>query len=374
LHFADLQSESSGSVERAKFALKKMVEEYREIDSSLIVHEDESLRLLHLSDLHFDGVDVQRNALQTNRIVERLGQLCGGKPISFIAISGDITEHGLPVEFEVAEEWLSGFAERLGISLPSARILVVPGNHDICLPLAASSNIQFEKGQFSLLDVPIEHQTFLASFGVRPFVDFFSRVCSMSLLPLSDKDALPWLQTQFLHLGLVFYGVNTARPIIGCSLPGRVSSEDALSEIEGKLSAVLGEKRPLVIGMGHHSPISRSGDEGVSNPDVFARFFRSDRASTSVFLHGHSHSRGVYYTEEERPMVVCAAPTLNKGRSGRPEDTLRGFNFLEIKRKGGDVIGIDSVECQFEQNDLRQNERKSFIRGNTGHLGPRQRK
>lgn len=72
-----------------------------------------SIRLAHLSDIHFGGEDALACAAAPDRII--------GFAPHLVVITGDLTLNGLPREFEAARRWLA--------RLPRPQ-LITPGNHD----------------------------------------------------------------------------------------------------------------------------------------------------------------------------------------------------------------------------------------------------
>ncbi|MEJ2852186.1 MULTISPECIES: metallophosphoesterase [unclassified Saccharothrix] len=70
----------------------------------------------HLSDTHFDGG--ARATARARRVLEHLDGLPG--PLDAILVSGDIADHGLTSEYELAREHLRS----------KVPVLVLPGNHD----------------------------------------------------------------------------------------------------------------------------------------------------------------------------------------------------------------------------------------------------
>lgn len=72
-----------------------------------------SVRLAHLSDIHFGGEHVEAVAAAKAWIAEHRPNLT--------VITGDVTREGLQTEFEAARDWIAGL---------EGETLVVPGNHD----------------------------------------------------------------------------------------------------------------------------------------------------------------------------------------------------------------------------------------------------
>lgn len=93
--------------------------------------------LAHLSDTHFDGHG--RSAARAQQVMDYLNGLPGH--LDAIVHTGDITEHGLPLEQEQA-------AKTLVSPVP---VYSCPGNHDGYTPYAGPLNTRAEIGQAVLL-------------------------------------------------------------------------------------------------------------------------------------------------------------------------------------------------------------------------------
>lgn len=94
------------------------------------------LRYLHLSDLHFQEMDINApgwpdSALDQHRVtrdlVEYLGREAG--ELDFIAITGDIAQSATREQYIVAARFCERLLEATGV--PKERLYMVPGNHDL---------------------------------------------------------------------------------------------------------------------------------------------------------------------------------------------------------------------------------------------------
>lgn len=93
------------------------------------------MRLLHLSDIHFQAPlcltpDQDPNESFRVRLEEDLEEMCSdGVAVDAILVGGDIAYKAHPNEYEAAKEWLLRVA---GIcNCNPSRIFTVPGNHDV---------------------------------------------------------------------------------------------------------------------------------------------------------------------------------------------------------------------------------------------------
>lgn len=89
------------------------------------------IRVVHLSDLHFDersawdaGTVLDRLAQDVSKLRQELGE------IDLVVVTGDIANKGRASEYAMALHWLDGpLREAAGVE--RSRIRVVPGNHEV---------------------------------------------------------------------------------------------------------------------------------------------------------------------------------------------------------------------------------------------------
>ena len=105
------------------------------------------LRLLHLSDIHFNKPEcltarTSRDAKIRHLMLNEASDFAevSETPIDAILVTGDIAFKADPEEFQVAKEWLYELADRLGS--PKDAIYVVPGNHDVNRKVADSKMVK----------------------------------------------------------------------------------------------------------------------------------------------------------------------------------------------------------------------------------------
>lgn len=139
--------------------------------------ESAEIVILHLSDLHF-GSKNRFGELDPGRLGGAFGRaitaamkaLPINSKLSFVFITGDLTEKGHPREFAQAELFLSTMASQVGV--PHARVLIIPGNHDIswpeCMKVEQDQQIEeFDELELGhrLTQVKLRHyERFLISF------------------------------------------------------------------------------------------------------------------------------------------------------------------------------------------------------------------
>ena len=361
LHWRDIDPAGGGQIDYAVRALLRMIYDELQISGVVDLKADEPIRLVHISDIQTGGADTKNLRLEANSCADRILTHWGNRPPAFVAFTGDVAEHGTPTQYKAAREWIAYFFEHLGLGeLPSDCLLYVPGNHDVNVSLGGASRIRYGAGKGArartLKLVPEIVHPDLVSYAYAPFRRYLGNICRRPFLSDDpDDQSFAWIETRFRHLGVIFYGVNTAQPPSAFGLPGREVSADALAQIRVELNKVKGSSvgpKPIVVGLGHHSPAPASGDDGVSNPEAFEIFFRS-ATRTAVFLHGHTHDHKLEYSNNNGlRMVRSCATTLTKSESARPPDSLRGFNLLQFDREDSQVTALQAWSFGWSGRDL----------------------
>ncbi|HTT93418.1 MAG TPA: metallophosphoesterase [Solirubrobacterales bacterium] len=103
------------------------------------------LKILVLSDIHFiKDVAIDTNAELSEAVLEFAAQIRGRfGGVDIIAVCGDIAYSGLVEEYARA----STFLANLEVALGGARIVVIPGNHDIYLKATLSAEQRVLRGR-----------------------------------------------------------------------------------------------------------------------------------------------------------------------------------------------------------------------------------
>src|SRR6266536_4738435 len=90
----------------------------------------DSLRLLHLSDIHFKKLDFDIDHDLRNQLQRDVKELAEGKgSVQGVLITGDVAFSAKPEEYEIALDWLEKLCGQ--IHCPSSNVWTIPGNHDV---------------------------------------------------------------------------------------------------------------------------------------------------------------------------------------------------------------------------------------------------
>lgn len=375
LHWRDIDPEGSGQIDYAVRAFVSMIADNEKLDIQLNLGPNDPIRILHISDVQTGGYDERTLKLEAGRCANHILQHWSECSPTFVAFTGDIAEHGNPVQYKSAKEWIAYFFARLRLnSLPARNLLYVPGNHDVNLRLAAAARVQLvdnkKTGNLEMRLGDDVQQADLLGYAYTPFRNFLSEINDAPLITQDiNEHSLAWVESRYRHLGVIFYGVNTAQPASAYGLPDRQVDPNALARISVELEEVVaacGDTPPLVVGLGHHSPVSASADSAVGNPEDFDKFFRG-RVKTGLFLHGHIHEHDLSYSSNGGLRIVrSCATTLTKKESARPKDSLRGFNLLELGREDHNVTSLNAYSFGWVGNDIKELKKGAWVRKDDG--------
>lgn len=319
---------------------------------SLEIQPKSPFHILHLSDFHFGSEGTEKTLASTSKIDDLCNKIKAEWPQGphIIAVTGDIGNTGHPDDYKIALEWFMDFTERLGIRLPSPRLLLVPGNHDVSIPLAGAQQLflkPIKKGSTDkkqlYLKKPDDKQIKLnplTAYASQPYCELATKVSSTTGA-WHCSPAGYWTEFGFAEYGVVFSGFNTSKRIGTDSWPLRqIDDEDTNQVINSfKEKGLPGVDNGILhISLSHHSPVAYpSVREPVDTSDIFMNNFLRTALAPRLFLHGHQHRRWGAMPDGTRYMVIGAP---SPGAVGQPIDTPRGVNMLSLERVGSCVKKI----------------------------------
>jgi WD40 repeat protein/3',5'-cyclic AMP phosphodiesterase CpdA len=274
-----------------------------------------SLTLLHLADLRFGGSSGNLLARLAPDLRE-LGEGQGVEP-ALVVVSGDLSDHGLPSEFEQARRFLEELRGLLG--LPARRLVVVPGNHDVNRTACAAYFLRCEADQ-SEPTPPYwpkwEHYATLLRqlYRGEPSIDF----------PVDE----PWTLFEVSELGVAAAGLNStmAESHRVQDHYGRVGQVQLLWFADRM--AGLGSRRWFRIGVVHHSVLKRGGEDRERLRDA-AALERILVPHLDLLLHGHTHG-------PQAGRLGSGLPVLSAG-SAAPSRRSAGSHYQVIRIQDGSV-------------------------------------
>ncbi len=237
---------------------------------------------------------LRRRHIHSRALVDKL--VADLRPLApdHIVVGGDVVNIGLPHEYQDALAWLTGLGGPQDVS-------VVPGNHDIYVPLPEGAGVglwrnYMASGDWAKLD-GVE--------GGWPF-PFLRRVGP-----------------------LVVIGVNSAVPTPPFVASGQIGSAQ-LKRFGAALEAVAaaGLGRVVVV---HHPPLpgQTSARRGLKDADGFVRVIQ--RYGAELILHGHLHRDSLCWVEvgkKKIPVVGIGSGSAAIEHNGEP---LARYNLVRIQ-------------------------------------------
>jgi hypothetical protein len=118
----------------------------------------------------------------------------------------------------------------------------------------------------------------------------------------------------------------------------------------------------------HHPFTSSKPTEVIQNQNVFLKNLSDDLGSI-VTLSGHVH--GNLSTLQDRggvSFLEITSSTTTKSAEHRGEDSLRGFNMIEVTRKKGRVSAVSVCACKFDALKLSMVDEARYSRDLSGKL------
>lgn len=298
--------------------------------------------VLHLSDLHFGTTE--QATLWYSQLADDLREL-GCPKLDAVILSGDIANLSAPEEYAAARAFLSRLMEELRLS--PARLVIVPGNHDLSWPLARKAydlhrrsdyrgalreGLYIDRGE--IIEVRDE-DAYRRRF--EEFSRFYEGIKG-SPYPLEYTQ-----QAAFQHFPeqrLLVLGLNSAWQLDHHFKLRAAIHSGALSDALSRIRVTPEYAGCLKIAVFHH-PASGDGDDRIRDAGFLEQLAK---AGFRVALHGHIHKarnelfRHDMNTGGRRIDLVCAGTFGAPAGEWVPGYPL-GYNLL---RFGGSKMIVET--------------------------------
>ena len=342
--------ERDPKIEQRTWALRTKIEKLREKSTEQAVQVINTatkiepvprpIRVLHLSDLHFDATTTVEARLQW--LLDDLKQ-DGGidfKELDYLVITGDFTDKACAEGFEKAYDFVSGLAKEFNLS--AERCIFVPGNHDVTDLVDAYTRRKDSAGlnddewmQEGRIVVARDPQKYPLRF--KPFSDGFFHKFLQRPYPADYVEqgmAIP-----FWESGIQFLALNSSWQIdefyrkrsgVNVGAVARAINTAQKQEAEARESGLLSPDQPLLrIALFHHAV---AGPEQIKDVDFLGNLQKN---GVKLILHGdvHKMQRDQVGYRHEKKMHVVGAGSFGARAMDRPEGSPRVYNAIEINRE-----------------------------------------
>lgn len=324
--------------------------------------KDGELWLLHASDIQFGGEGMNWDAEPLARQIWQMVQTFvqndpeteteGRRSYPSLAVlTGDLTEHARPCEFDQASRFAQKLSELIeerssdmtGL-IGKHSVIVIPGNHDINWDISFARNLH-PKERETPSDSPVEYKN--GRENVREDLNFLWRY---SWSPFSEiKCGLPEDQSDWAwepgylicnlkdELKIIFVCLNSSRWSVDHLEPRALVPQGVWLEIETKLNAVDPDKSAARILLVHHTlaveaePKDRlTLKENPDEPKLLINML-SRTCNFSSILTGHIHelvADELNTGSDKRKLVYIGAGTTRS--SDRKEYRNPQFNLIKL--------------------------------------------
>lgn len=296
----------------------------------------ETITLAHISDVHlaplppfgFQHWNVKRvlgflnwqrgrRFVHLSAVADRIAADAKAQKPDHIAITGDLCNIGLPAEYAQALRWV----EDIG---PPERVTVIPGNHDIYVPLASDPGVRRWRAYMAGDGAGNGDRSAASGDMNFPFV---RRIGPVALIGLNSAVPTP--------------------PFIAAGRLGRAQ----LDALGGTLDSLAREQLMRVV-LIHHPPLpgQASRRRGLEDAAELEKVLRQHGAE--LVLHGHNHRNSLKWCRSlggEIPVVGVATASAGRAHHGEPLARYNLYRIGEgpitvvtrgIAEPGGDVVEL----------------------------------
>lgn len=349
------------------------------------------MEILHLSDTHItDGNSLEQLWIPASEVLK-------GRKFDFIVLSGDLTQSATEKEYIEVENFIKKILLQEYLHTADiARIVLVPGNHDVCWPTCVGlfDHVQYDKADQKewdrvrrrALEFPSEYRIELeteSSYKIlkvkdskeyakrfHEFQKFYNKLYGLSgplpnasngtylkpfnLLKNSDEgdDYSVHIATSADGERVCFVGLNSCHANDKYS-KGACFNHKAISAAYEKVEEIFGANNSkkgnsIRIGVWHHGLSSEKGGYDFIGLRDFSQIRRLD---LQLVLHGHTHKADRHVVEQLKCSTVCkGAGTLTAGKKERGDSVGRQFSIYSIENSYINTTVYEYRDFEFKEH------------------------
>lgn len=323
---------------------------------------------LHLTDTHFGKSEPDYlKAFAVNNGAKGNNNVGGAAALSadYLIWTGDITNTGLPSEFEQAKKFASDIKD-VGLLPRSCPISIVPGNHDLCWPLALASRLALEdissaedssscalpvmtasaklQKRWVVKNESINEE--LWEYGAQPFRDFYASLVEEPA-PLTVVGFC--LHTQWAHLGFAVLELPVEAHVVqsdtSASKPAPFVSVSDFKNITNNAIKSLRDanlhKDVCIVFLIH----GRTPDQPEDWVERWTELVDSieELGHATIIFGGHEHAAAQVL--KGRRLTIVGVPHDLKNTAG--SQTLPGVGFIRLSG-----LGTKRLRCEITKVQL----------------------
>ncbi len=282
------------------------------------MRNQETLTLGHLTDVHLGPLPpftpahwnvkrlmgyvnfrTKRGAFHLAKLATAVSEDAREQGCDHIAVTGDLVNLGMPLEFERAARWLQALGTPEGVT-------VVPGNHDIYTRLRR--------------DIGVERW--------RPYMSVRGDGDAVEGAPGPLETGFPFVR---ILGGFALIALNSAI----YTPPGFCSGALGAAQIErfGEIAEALGRAGYARIVLMHHPPLVEHGRRrGMADAAAFEEMLK--QVGAELVLHGHNHHHMLSWRETvSGPVAIVGGPSAGEGY----------YNIFGLTRDSNGALEIERI-------------------------------
>jgi len=347
----------------------------------------EKLTILHISDLHRSSDNSISNVSLLSSLCRDSDNYYNDKILKpdLIIVSGDIAQGSndfenadkiLIEQYKEAHDFLVSLADEL-LNGDRNKIILVPGNHDICWKESILSMKKIDENKFLDNNQEVKNyylkeinksnsnirwswkdRSFYAiednnmyynrlSYFANFYKEFYNNQKEYSLNPKDQYDIF-----DFEEWGITVIGLNSCYNNDHLNRTGTISP-DSIGNISLNLRHLSKEKR-LILAAWHHNINGSPHRQDYMDNYIIQNFIAYD---IKIGFHGHQHKSEIIRAEnnivENKKMIILSAGSICAGPNELPSGYKQQYNILEL-------IRINDNEIELKINSREKTPESSF--------------
>lgn len=321
------------------------------------------INILLISDFHFGPTGLGNAKVDLENSLETLSEELGDRRLDLVFMLGDFTDKGQELGLNAAYSFIHNLSEAINFKgLPSDFIHLVPGNHDVVVPLSLSTNVTRTAGDYVL--GPSVGDENLRKYGVQPFHHFRDRVMNgVQYFGDSSSDAIlskkHWVDTRWEAFGFMMVGFDSnsyptaTNPVVGSI--DRASLDTFRSTVAEIPKAR--RKSLVLLVLAHHYTGDGGAERGVEEREVLRKHCSDLGFKAIIFMNGDRHGDplpqlGRQLINDGTTPLEIAVPTFCQLNAARQEGAARGFLLLRLGSENGEVESAEVRPYTFHESGV----------------------
>lgn len=321
------------------------------------------INILLLSDFHFTDSNLLTAQTDLENTFDAVSDVIDDRRLDMAFLLGDFSDRGCAAGFDTAHEFVSNIALLANFdSLPSDFLYLVPGNHDVVLPLSLSAHVQKSDGRYSIVEDSPNPD--LQKYGIQPYHHFRNKIGKGVVYfgegaqdPILSKKH--WIDVRWASFGFLIVGLdsnsspNLSRPITGELTAGELRAfRNTLNQIPKDQRS-----RLTLLLLAHHYSGDGGNERGIDQYEELRKHCSELEFKGIVFINGDRHGDanpqlGRQLINDGTTPLEIAVPTFCQKNTARQEGASRGSILLNLGSENGELKNVTVQSFNFKEGSI----------------------